>query len=275
MVSSATDIPRQTPQKSYHTILEQHVRQAHEELGRPAGALLLSGVSAGLDLGFGPFLMAVIATLTSKELSHAVTQMLVSLAYAVGFVFVVIGRSELFTEQTTSAVLPVLSGRANVNQLLRLWGLVLIANLAGAIVIAGVISQVGPKLGVIDVDVLREIALRLLQHEWWIMLLSGIAAGWLMGIMAWLVIASRETVSQIIVVTLISFVIGIAGFHHSIAGTIEVLMAVFAGAGPTLADYGQFLLWSVLGNAIGGSVFVALLKFGHVHASQEGKEVAS
>ncbi|HEY6922977.1 MAG TPA: hypothetical protein VI653_05880, partial [Steroidobacteraceae bacterium] len=55
------------------------MRQAHEELGRPAGALLLSGFSAGLDLGFGPFLMAVSATLTSKELPHSVTQMLISL----------------------------------------------------------------------------------------------------------------------------------------------------------------------------------------------------
>jgi formate-nitrite transporter family protein len=267
MVSAATDVPREEPQKSYHTILEQHVRQAYEEIERPAGALLLSGISAGLDLGFGPFLMAVIATLTSKELPHAVTQMLVSLAYAVGFIFVVIGRSELFTEQTTSAVLPVLSRRANVSQLLRLWGIVLVANLAGAALIAGIISQVGPRLGVIDVDVLGDIAGKLLRHEWWIMLLSGIAAGWLMGILAWLVIASRDTVSQIVVVTLTSFVIGIAGFHHSIAGSIEVLMAVFARVGPSLADYGQFLLWSVLGNAFGGTIFVALLKFGHVRAS--------
>jgi len=93
MSSTATDIPRQEPQKSHHTILEQHVRQAHEELERPAGALLLSGLSAGLDLGFGPFLMAVIATLTSDELPHSLTQILVSLAYVVGFIFVVIGRS--------------------------------------------------------------------------------------------------------------------------------------------------------------------------------------
>jgi formate-nitrite transporter family protein len=267
MSSTATDIPRQEPQKSYHTILEQHVRQAHEELERPAGALLLSGLSAGLDLGFGPFLMAVIATLTSDELPHSLTQILVSLAYVVGFIFVVIGRSALFTEQTTSAVLPVLAHRANFSQLLRLWALVLCANLVGAAVIAAVISQVGPRMGVIEMDVLGKIASRLLDHEWWIMLLSAIAAGWLMGLLAWLVIASRDTVSQIIAVTLTTFVIGIAGFHHSIAGTIEVLMAAFAGAGPTLADYGGFLLWSVLGNAIGGAVFVAVLKSGHVRAS--------
>jgi formate/nitrite transporter FocA (FNT family) len=146
MVSTATDIPRQEPQKSYHTILEQHVRQAQEELERPALALLLSALSAGLDLGFGPFLMAVIATLTSKEMPHSVTQILITLAYSVGFIFVVMGRSALFTEQTTSAVLPVLSRRSNIRQLLRLWGLVLIANIVGAAVIAAVISQVGPRM---------------------------------------------------------------------------------------------------------------------------------
>jgi formate/nitrite transporter FocA (FNT family) len=267
MVATATDVPREEPQKSYHTILEQHVRQAHEELERPAAALLLSGLSAGLDLGFGPFLMAVLATLTSKELPHSISQILITLAYTVGFILVVMGRSALFTEQTTSAVLPVLSRRASVRQLLRLWALVLVANLAGGALIAAVISQIGPRMGVIELSAFQDIAGKLLAHPWWIMLLSAIAAGWLMGLLAWLVIASRDTVSQIIVVTLTTFVIGIAGFHHSIAGTIEVLMAVFASAGPTFADFARFLVWSVLGNALGGAIFVALLKFGHVRAS--------
>jgi formate/nitrite transporter FocA (FNT family) len=67
----------------------------------------------------------------------------------------------------------------------------------------------------------------------------------------------------------VTFVIGFAGLHHSIAGAIEVLMAVVAGAGPTGSDYARIVLWSVIGNAVGGSVFVALLKFGHVHASRQ------
>jgi len=267
MDDSATDAPRERPQKSYHTILEQHVRQAQEELERPAGALLLSGLSAGLDLGFGPFLMAVFATLIAKDLPRSVSQMLVSLAYTVGFVFVVIGRSALFTEQTTSAVLPVLSRRGSIGQLLRLWGLVLLANLAGAGVIAAVSSQVGPRMGIIEPAALNEIAAKLLDHPWWIMLLGAIAAGWLMGLLAWLVISSRDTISQILIVVFTTFVIGIAGFHHSIAGTIEVLTAVFANAGPTMSDFATFLLWSVIGNALGGAVFVAILKSGHVRAS--------
>lgn len=191
----------------------------------------------------------------------------VACGYSVGFIFVVIGRSALFTEQTTSAVLPVLSGRATVGQLLRLWGVVLIANLVGAIIIATIIAQVAPRMMIIDRAAFQHIAARLLGLPWNITLLSAIAAGWLMGLLSWLVMASRGTTSQIIIVFVTTFLIGIAGFHHSIAGSIEVLMAVFAQAGPTIADYLPFLLWSAVGNAIGGTIFVALLKFGHVRAS--------
>ena len=96
-------------------------------------------------------------------------------------------------------------------------------------------------MGIVEPGALGEIATRLLGSSWWITLLSAIAAGWVMGLMAWLVVASRDTGSQIIVITLATFVIGIAGFHHSIAGTIEVLMAVFAGAGPSYAQFAQML----------------------------------
>jgi formate-nitrite transporter family protein len=261
------DQPRREAQKTYHTILEQHLEQAQAELDRPAVGLLLSGLSAGLDLGFGPFLMAVISTLVKDELPHAVTQLLVAAAYTVGFVFVVVGRSALFTEQTTSAVLPVLDGRSGIGRLFRLWGLVLMANLVGGALIAAAIGELGTRMGIVDDSALMEIAGKLLGFPWWVMLLSAIAAGWLMGLLSWLVIASRDTVSQIGAVVLTTFVIGIAGFHHSIAGTTEVLAAVFARAGPSLADYGVFAVWAVVGNAIGGAIFVALLKFGHVRAS--------
>ncbi len=265
----AQDRSQEEAQKSYHTILEQHVQQAQEELERPAKGLLLSGFSAGMDLGFGPLLMAVVLTLTRGEFSRATTDLLIANAYAVGFIFVVIGRSALFTEQTTSAVMPILARRAKLYQLFRLWGLVLAANLVGATVISALIAVLGPALGVVQPPVLSEIAGKLLEKPWWVTLLSAVVAGWLMGLLSWLVIAARDTVSQILLVWLITFVIGVATFHHSIAGTVEVLMALFAGTGPTFADYGKFIAWAVLGNAVGGAMFVALLKFGHVLASTE------
>jgi formate/nitrite transporter FocA (FNT family) len=265
--SIAHDRPLEQPQKSYHAILEQHVQQAHQELERPTTGLLLSSFSAGLDLGFGPFLMAVILTLCRGKLSSQVTDLLLALAYGVGFVFVVLGRSALFTEQTTSAVLSVLAQRATVTRLARLWSLVLIGNIAGGALFALFLSQLSRHMGMADVDSFGTIARKLLDVPWWTMWLSAVVAGWLMGLLAWLVVAARDTISQIVFVSSTTFVIGICGFHHSIAGTIEVLLAIFSGAGPTWADYGWFIPAAVVGNAIGGASFVALLKFGHVRAS--------
>lgn len=264
------DRPVEEAQKNYHVILEQQVQQAQEDLERPASGLLISGFSAGLDLGFGPFAMAVIATLAKDAIPRSITELLLANAYTLGFIFVVMGRSALFTEQTTSAVMPVLSRRAGVGQLLRLWSLVLVGNVAGGAVIAWLIAYLGPTLGIVEAAALAEMAAKLIDLSWSSMLLSAIVAGWLMGLLAWLVVAGRGTVSQIIAVWLTTFVIGLGSLHHSIAGTIEVLMAVFAGAGATFADYGVFLVWAVLGNALGGAVFVALLKFGHVRASTAG-----
>lgn len=265
--SLARDHPAQEAQKSYHTVLEQQVQEATEELERPAGGLMLSSVSAGLDLGFGPFLMAVALTLTSGEWSRPASELLTAGLYAVGFIFVVIGRSALFTERTTSAVLPVLARRAGVAQLMRLWLIVLAGNLIGAAAIGVLIAILGPSLGIVDVPALGQIAGKLVDKPWQVMLLSAVAAGWLMGLLTWMVTAARDTSAQVLLVWMTAFVIGLAGLHHSIAGTTEVLMAVFAGAGPDYGDYGRFIVWAVLGNAIGGSCFVALLKFGHVRAS--------
>lgn len=263
----AQDQPLEKPQKSYHTILEQHVAQAQEELERPAGGLLLSSFSAGLDLGFGPFLMAVMLTLSGGAWPHPVTAAVLATAYAVGFIFVVLGRSSLFTEQTTSAVLPVLARRASVMQLARLWSLVLIGNIAGGALFALFLSTLGPHLHIVETGAFGTIAQKLLDVPWWTMWGSAVLAGWLMGLLAWLMAASRDTIGQIVFVSVTTFLIGIAGFHHSIAGTIEVLLALFARAGPTWADYGRFISAAAVGNAVGGALFVAVLKFGQVRAS--------
>src|SRR5690606_2480098 len=131
------DHPLEESQKSYHTILEQQTSRAEEELKRPAVPLFLSGLTAGLDIGFGPFAMAVGATLLRDVVAGPVLDLFTSALYATGFVFVILGHSALFTEHTTSAVLPVLGRRAGVDRLLRLWAIVLAANVLGAALFAG------------------------------------------------------------------------------------------------------------------------------------------
>lgn len=84
-----------------------------------------------------------------------------------------------------------------------------------------------------------------------------------MGLLSWLLSASRDTVSQILVVWMVTAAIGFGQLHHSIAGSVEVLAGVFSAQGIGLGDFGHFLLWSTLGNAIGGVIFVALIKYAH------------
>lgn len=256
------------PQKSYETILEQEIAAGLTELERPAPALLLSGLSAGLDVSLSLLLMAVMKTLTQGE-SRVVSEILVAMMYAAGFLFVVLGRSELFTEHTTLAVLPVLDGRASLAQLGRLWGLIYVANQVGAAAFAAFLVFLGPRLGVIETRVFGDIASGLVDHPGWVILLSGVLAGWLMGLLSWLVAASRDTIGQIFIVALVTTAIGLAHLHHAVVGTAEVLAGVFSGQGATLADFGKFLLWATLGNILGGVFFVALIKFGHIRSTRD------
>jgi formate-nitrite transporter family protein len=252
------------PQKGYETILEQEIEAGVTELERPPASLFLSGLSAGLDVSFSLLVIAVVTHLAEGQFSPAVERLLLANAYSVGFLFVVLGRSELFTEHTTLAVLPVLDRRASLAQLGRLWVVVYVANLLGALVFAAFFSFVAPSLGIAEPRTFGHIASEIVSHSWWVILLSGVLAGWLMGLLSWLVAAARDTISQIFMVWLVTFVIGLAHLHHSIAGSAEVLAGVFSGRGATAGDFLRFLSASTLGNAVGGIVFVAVIKYGHV-----------
>jgi formate/nitrite transporter FocA (FNT family) len=251
------------PKKPSRQILHHEIAEGVDALDRSAGGLFISGLSAGLDIGFSLFLMAAVTTLVGAEFGKPALVFLVANMYAVGFVFVVLGRSELFTEQTTLAVLPVLSGHARPAALVRLWVVVYAANLVGAAAFAALAVLIGPALGVIREHVFTDIARAVTAHPGPVIFGSAVLAGWLMGLLSWLVAASRDTISQIVLVWLIATVIGLAQLHHVVVGSVEVLAGVFAGPDVTAADYGHFLLWTTLGNIVGGSVFVALIKYSH------------
>lgn len=254
---------KQEPQKSYETILEQEVRSGLTELERPARGLLLSGLSAGLDVSFSLLLIAVMMTRVEGRLPEWAVEILVANMYTVGFLFVVLGRSELFTEHTTLAVLPVIAGRSSVGRLLRLWGLVYVSNLAGVAAFAAAAVLIGPALHIVEPPVFGRIASDLVAAAPWVMFGSAVLAGWLMGLLSWLVAAVRDTISQVVMVWLVTVSIGFLHLHHSIVGSAEVLSGVFSGQGATFAEFARFLAIVTLGNMAGGGVFVALIKYGH------------
>ena len=256
-------------QKSKQEILAQEIRAGLEELRRPASGLFLSGLSAGLDIGFGPLFMAVILTVVDGAWGEPLTRIAVANAYAVGFIFVIGGRSELFTEHTTRASLPALDGRVSLGEVGRLWALVYGGNVLGGVVFATTMVFLAPAYGIVDTAAFAEIGRTLVEHEAWLLFAGGVLAGWLMGMLSWLLTAVRESIARLFLVWLVATGIGIAHLPHSIAGNVEVLAATIAAPSIGVLDYVGFLALATVGNAVGGIVFVSLLKYGHVVRDSE------
>ena len=251
-------------QKTSRTILDSILDSALHEMNRERSGLLLSGLSAGLDIGFGPLLMAVVLTLSPGGYGDLGTELLLASVYSVGFVFVILGRSELFTEHTMLAVIPVMDGQASLGQLGRLWGLVYAGNLLGGLCFTLLAVLLTPGLGVVEAAAFEAIALKLVTHDLGWLFVGGVFAGWLMGLLAWLITAAQETTGRLLLVVIVTATIGMLHLPHSIAGNVEVLFGLFSSPAITVADYLAFLSLATVGNAVGGGIFVAALKYGHV-----------
>lgn len=250
--------------KPAREILASMIEKGKHEIDREADGLFLSSLSAGLDIGFGPLLMGVILTLSAGSYGDLQTELLLASAYSVGFIFVILGRSELFTEHTTLAVMPVIDGQASVKKLGRLWGVVYAGNIIGGLIFTSLAVILMPGLGVITPEAFGIIADKLVSHPAHWILVAGIFAGWLMGLLAWLVTSAENTIGRVFFIWMVTATIGMLHLPHSIAGNVEVLFGLFTTSSITVIDYIIFLSLSTIGNAIGGATFVGLMKYGHV-----------
>jgi formate/nitrite transporter FocA (FNT family) len=241
-----------------------------EELERPTSGLALSGLSAGLDIGFGPLFMLALVSVASGVWTEPTLDLVTGLIYSVGFVFVVISGTELFTEHTSLAVVPVLDGRASLGDLGRLWGVVYATNVLGGAVFAAGIAFFGPAYGIVDRAAFLHLATPLVSHGVVPTFVAATLAGWLMSLLSWLVTSVEGSGARIALVVIVTTVIGFGHLPHSIAGNVEVLSATLATAEITLGSYARFMLLATAGNVVGGTVFVALLKYGYVVSGTDG-----
>jgi formate/nitrite transporter FocA (FNT family) len=248
--------------KGVNDILDEQISTATYEYKRSNKRLFVSSLSAGLEIGFSIFLMGILFTLFHAKVSSEILHVLVSIAYPLGFIFVIIGRSELFTEHTTLAILPVLNKTRSVRSLFTLWGIILIGNLIGGYIIGAILVYFAPEIGIISNEAFIHLAHKVLDIPLHMILISAIIAGWLMGLLSWLVASSQETISRVFMIILVTATIGIGGLHHSIVGSIEVFTGLLIDPTISITDYLSFEIISVLGNALGGVFFVGVLKYG-------------
>jgi formate-nitrite transporter family protein len=231
--------------------------EGEEELARHTSELAWSGLAAGLAMGLSfvaqALLQAAIAPTRWRPLVAA-------LGYTVGFVFVVMGRQQLFTENTLTPILPLLRDRSKLPDVARLWGVVLAANLVGAALFAWVLARTALVGADAHVE-LRAIAEEVIRPSAGVLLLRAVFAGWLIALMVWLLPGAES--SRLAMIVLPTYLISIAHFAHSIAGSIDVMYLVFAG-GAGWGDYARFIGPALLGNVLGGVTLVALLNHGQV-----------
>jgi formate-nitrite transporter family protein len=241
---------------------------AEKEIERPAAALLWSALASGLAIGFSFLAAAFASGLVSEHYRTAAA----AAAYPLGFIFVIMARSELFTENTLVPVVPFLERRDSetFRKLLRLWALLLLGNLVGAVIFAWTLARtpmVKPALH----SSLQHLASEAVSGGFGHVLYSGIYAGWLIALLAWLLASTHSTGAQLAFIWLCTAPIHALGFKHSIAGSVEAFYLASGGEVTWTGALREFVAPSVIGNAIGGVLLVALLNYGQV-ASERGKD---
>jgi len=244
-------------------VLHEIIRtQGDHELERNVAALWWSALAAGLTMGLSLMAMGLF---NSRLPEGEASKVIASLGYSAGFLAVILARQQLFTENTLTAVLPVMSkpSLTNFGRLARLWTTVLAGNLVGTLLVSYVMLHLPIFDSKTDLAFL-EIGRKVMEHDTSQMFSKGIISGWMIATMVWM-IPSQEN-AKIMIIVLITYLMALGDFTHIVVGSAEVSYLVWAGelgwrefwvdfAGPTLA-----------GNIIGGSFIFALISHAQIRS---------
>ena len=249
----------------YHAIS----KEGEDELSRSTSALAWSGLAAGLSMGFS----MVAQGLLRAHLPDTSWQPLVaSFGYSVGFLIVVLGRQQLFTENTLTVILPLLQKKDGhtLRNVARLWTTVLLANLAGALAFAFVAARTtafDPGIG----DAFVRIGQEGLRAGFATTLLRGVFAGWLIALMVWLLPFAEA--ARVWVIIIITYVVGLGGMAHVIAGSVDEMYLAWRGSISWIDCFGSYVIPALIGNILGGVSLVAAINHAQVVAGEKGSDV--
>ena len=245
-------------------IYEQVSKNARHELDRPAIALAISGLAGGITMGLTALSVSII---TASLPPSAMSSFIALLAYPIGFIAVIVGRAQLFTENTLYPVALMFAERRHFLTTLRLWSIVLPSNLVGAFLFAVLAVRTGalrPEYAAAMAQLGQQAADVSGGHVFW----SAVIGGWIIALVAWLVSGSHSITGSVMLIWLLTFLVGLGHFAHCIASSGEILAAVLQHE-VTVSQYFAWLLPAVLGNITGGVLIVTLLEYGQVKGGEQ------
>ena len=238
-------------------IFQRVLATGGEEISSPNRVLLLSGIAAGFAISLTFLAHAALSGATEGTEITPVDHLL----YPVGFVYIVVGRYQLFTEQTVTPVSLVLTRLASVPALLRVWTVVLAANVAG--VVGGVVFiAFGGVLDPPAVEAGLTFGEEALAKSPTSLFSRAVVAGAVVAGMVWVEHAARGSVTRFLVVYLFILVIPMVGLYHAVVATADATFLVVNGAATVGTVVIDFLLPVIAGNALGGVGLVAVLNYG-------------
>ena len=255
---------------SAEEIYKQVANNARQELKRTNVALAVSGFAGGAFMGFSAMGSAIgLALLGSSPSAH----LLASMLYPLGFIVVIIGRSQLFTENTLYPVALVLAEKRELWNTLRLWAIVLPFNIAGALGFSLLAART-PALEPRYVEALSHLGLQTLAHPAAAVFWSGVIGGWMIALTAWLVSSSHSITGSVMLIWMLTFIVGAGNFAHCIASSCEVLVAVLTHQ----AAWGAYASWlgpAVAGNICGGVGLVTVLEYGQAIYGKDTEDLVA
>ena len=245
-----------------HEIIRQ---QGDQELERSIAALFWSALAAGLTMGLSLMGMGL---LNSRLPDDDGFKVIASFGYCAGFLAVILSRQQLFTENTLTAVLPIMSKPTlkNFGRLLRLWAVVLVGNLMGTLLVAYVMLHL-PIFDTQTDKAFLEIGRKVMENDASQMFAKGIISGWMIATMVWM-IPSMESAKMWIII-LITYLMALGDFTHIVVGTAEVSYLVFAGELPWKDFWLIFAGPTLAGNIIGGSFIFALISHAQIRSDTQ------
>lgn len=260
--------PKRGTRLSAVEIHDNIVAPGEEELARATSSLFFSSLGSGLAIGFSFVAGGYVMTLAPGELGMAAA----AAVYPLGFMLVIIARMELFTENTVVPVIPLLRTPSGYRfyRLFRVWVILLVGNLLGAVVFAMVLARTQMVPAHFH-EHLAVLAAHATDGGFWTVAYKAVFAGWLIALLSWLLASTFHTGAQLVLIWLCTAPIAAFGFRHSIAGAVEALYRAAAGDAAWLAMAGEFILPAVLGNAVGGVLLVALLNYAQVAPEMESE----